>query len=42
MPPLIVREGEPFEGDLRCFKKECDKTAIFSEMERREYTKNPA
>jgi small subunit ribosomal protein S21 len=42
MSSIIVREGESFEGALRRFKKQCEKTGILSEIKRREYFEKPS
>ncbi|HPU28969.1 MAG TPA: 30S ribosomal protein S21 [Syntrophorhabdaceae bacterium] len=42
MPAVIVREGESFESALRRFKKQCEKTGIFSEIKKREHYEKPS
>lgn len=42
MPGVHIREGESFEQALRRFKKQCQKTGIFSEVRRRAYYEKPS
>ncbi|GBE14810.1 MAG TPA: 30S ribosomal protein S21 [Proteobacteria bacterium] len=42
MPGVRVRDNESFEGALRRFKKQCEKSGILSEMRRREYYEKPS
>ncbi len=42
MPGVRVRENESFEGALRRFKKQCEKSGILSEIRRREYYEKPS
>ncbi|MEE8326745.1 MAG: 30S ribosomal protein S21 [candidate division NC10 bacterium] len=38
----MVREAESFEGALRRFKNQVEKTGVFSEMRRREHYEKPS
>lgn len=42
MPAVIIREGESFEGALKRFKKQCEKTGILSEIKKREHYEKPS
>lgn len=42
MSVIKLRENESFEGALRRFKKQCEKTGILSELKRREYYDKPS
>ena len=42
MPGVRVRENESFEGALRRFKKQCEKSGILSEIRKREYYEKPS
>ncbi|MEE8319110.1 MAG: 30S ribosomal protein S21 [bacterium] len=42
MPGVRVRDNESFEGALRRFKKQCEKSGILSEIRRREYYEKPS
>ena len=42
MPGIRVREGEPFEQALKRFRKQCQKTGIFSEVRRRARYEKPS
>ena len=42
MPGIKVRENESFEGALRRFKKQCEKSGILSEVRKREYYEKPS
>jgi small subunit ribosomal protein S21 len=42
MPGIILRDGESFEAALRRFKKQCERTGVFSEVKRREYYEKPS
>ncbi len=42
MPGVRVRENESFEGALRRFKKQCEKSGILSEVRKREYYEKPS
>jgi small subunit ribosomal protein S21 len=41
MPSVKVRENEPFEYALRCFKRSCEKAGVLAETRRREYYEKP-
>ena len=42
MPIVRVREDEAFEGALRRFKKQCEKSGILTEVKKREYYEKPS
>jgi small subunit ribosomal protein S21 len=42
MPGVRVKEGESFEQALRRFKKQCEKTGIYSEVRRRARYEKPS
>jgi small subunit ribosomal protein S21 len=42
MPVVKLREGEPFEGALRRFKKQCEKAGILTEVRKREHYEKPS
>ncbi len=42
MPGVKVRDNESFESALRRFKKQCERTGIFSEIRRKEYYEKPS
>lgn len=42
MPVVLIQEGESFEGALRRFKQQCERTGVFSEIKRREYFEKPS
>ncbi|MBI5298846.1 MAG: 30S ribosomal protein S21 [Deltaproteobacteria bacterium RIFCSPLOWO2_02_FULL_46_8] len=42
MPGIILKEGESFEGALRRFKKQCEKSGILTELKKREYFEKPS
>ena len=42
MPGIRLRDGEPFEGALRRFKKQCEKAGILSEVRKRESYEKPS
>jgi small subunit ribosomal protein S21 len=42
MPGVRVRDNESFEGALRRFKKQCEKSGILSEVRKREYYEKPS
>ncbi len=42
MPAVIIREGESFEGALKRFKKQCEKSGILSEIKKREHYEKPS
>jgi small subunit ribosomal protein S21 len=42
MPAVIVRDGEPFEGALRRFKKQCERTGVLSEVRERLHFEKPS
>lgn len=42
MPGIRVREGEPFEGALRRFKKQCEKSGILADVRKREHFEKPS
>jgi small subunit ribosomal protein S21 len=42
MPGVRVRENESFEGALRRFIKQCEKSGILSEIRKREYYEKPS
>ncbi len=42
MPGVRVRDNESFEGALRRFKKQCEKSGILSEIRKREYYEKPS
>jgi small subunit ribosomal protein S21 len=39
---IKVRDGENYEGTLRRFKKDCEKSGILSEIRRREFYEKPS
>ena len=41
MPSVQIRENEPFEIDLRRFKRICEKAGILTETRRREFYEKP-
>ena len=42
MPMSRVKDGESFEGDMRRFKKQCEKAGIVSEVRKREHYEKPS
>jgi small subunit ribosomal protein S21 len=42
MPGVVAREGEPFEGAVKRFKKQCERAGVLSEIKKRNTTKNRA
>jgi small subunit ribosomal protein S21 len=42
MPIVKIREGEPFEGAIRRFKKQCEKAGILTEVRKREHYEKPS
>ena len=42
MPGVFIREGESFEGALRRFKKQCEKSGIISDIRRKEHYEKPS
>jgi small subunit ribosomal protein S21 len=42
MPGVRVKEGEPIEGAIRRFKKQCEKAGILSELRKREHYEKPS
>lgn len=42
MPGVRIREGESFEGAMRRFKKQCEKSGILSELKKREHYEKPS
>jgi small subunit ribosomal protein S21 len=42
MPGIRLREGEPFEGALRRFKKQCEKAGVLSDVRKREHYEKPS
>jgi small subunit ribosomal protein S21 len=42
MPIVKIREGEPFEGAMRRFKKQCEKAGILTEIRKREHYEKPS
>jgi len=42
MPGIRIKEGESFEGALRRFKKQCEKSGILSELRKREHYEKPS
>jgi small subunit ribosomal protein S21 len=42
MPGVRVREGESFEQALKRFRKQCQKTGIYSEVRRRARYEKPS
>lgn len=42
MPGIRVREGESFEQALKRFRKQCQKTGLFSEIRRRARYEKPS
>jgi small subunit ribosomal protein S21 len=42
MPGVRVRDNESFEGALRRFKKQCEKSGVLSEIRKREYYEKPS
>ena len=42
MPIVKIREGEPFEGAMRRFKKQCEKAGILTEVRKREHYEKPS
>ena len=41
MPPVKLRENEPFEIAIRRFKRSCEKAGVLSESRRREFYEKP-
>ncbi len=41
MPSVRVKTDEPFDINLRRFRRSCEKAGIFSEIRRREYYEKP-
>lgn len=42
MPSIIIRDGESFEGALKKFKKQVEKSGILSEIRKREHYEKPS
>lgn len=42
MPGVRLREGEPFEGALRRFKKQCEKAGVLSDVRKKEHYEKPS
>jgi small subunit ribosomal protein S21 len=42
MPGVRLKEGEAFEGALRRFKKDCEKSGILSDIRKREHYEKPS
>lgn len=42
MSSIIIKEGESFEGALRRFKKQCERSGILTELKRREFYTKPS
>lgn len=42
MAEVLVHEGEPIDGALRRFKKECQKAGIPAEVRRRKFYEKPS
>ncbi|MDP2599386.1 MAG: 30S ribosomal protein S21 [Deltaproteobacteria bacterium] len=42
MATIILKEGESFEGALRRFKKQCEKSGILTELRKREFYEKPS
>ncbi|MEI6398097.1 MAG: 30S ribosomal protein S21 [Pseudomonadota bacterium] len=42
MPGIRLRDGEPFEGALRRFKKQCEKGGVMSDVRKREHYEKPS
>jgi len=41
MPSIRVKDREPFDVELRRFKRACERAGIVSEVRRREYFEKP-
>lgn len=41
MPYVKVKENEPFDVDLRRFKRSCEKAGILAEVRKREFYEKP-
>ena len=42
MPIVTVRENEPLESALRCFKRRCEGSGVLSEVRRRRSYEKPS
>ncbi len=42
MPGIRLRDGEPFEGAMRRFKKQCEKSGVLSDVRKREHYEKPS
>ena len=42
MPVVKVKDNEPFEVAMKCFKKQVEKAGILTELRRREYFDKPS
>ncbi|MBI3353910.1 MAG: 30S ribosomal protein S21 [Nitrospirae bacterium] len=42
MSVVRVRENESFENALRRFKKQCERSGVFSEVKKREHYEKPS
>lgn len=42
MPGIRLRDGEAFEGALRRFKKQCEKSGVLSDVRKREHYEKPS
>ncbi len=42
MPGIRIRDGEAFEGALRRFKKQCEKSGVLSDVRKREHYEKPS
>ena len=42
MPGVRLKEGESFEGALRRFKKQCEKSGVLSDLRKHEHYEKPS
>ena len=42
MPGIRLRDGEAFEGAMRHFKKQCEKSGVLSDVRKREHYEKPS
>jgi small subunit ribosomal protein S21 len=42
MPGIRLRDGEAFEGAMRRFKKQCEKSGVLSDVRKREHYEKPS
>ena len=42
MPGIRIRDGEAFEGAMRRFKKQCEKSGVLSDVRKREHYEKPS